>query len=71
MAYRLVSAHVGMKNSNYCNILWFVLACITVYVVYCGYLKKQNVQVGVMKDDSYEHFYQKMSEKNARQKLIN
>ena len=55
MTYRLVSLNDNL-NFSYCKILWIVLACIALYTVHSGVLKRQNVQVGVMNTDSYEHF---------------
>lgn len=64
MTYRLVSANDNF-NFSFCNILWFVLACIAFYVVYSGILKRKNVKIGTMNTDSYEHF----SNHNTTRKL--
>ena len=55
MTYRLVSLN-NSSNFSYCKVLWVVLACIALYVVYTGILKKQNVQIGMMNTDNYERF---------------
>ena len=55
MTYRLISSK-NYSDLSYCQILWGFLACIALYVIYSGILKKQNVRIGVVSTDSYENF---------------
>ena len=63
MVYRLVSNNGSFDNISSCTILWILLACIVLYVLYSGILRRKPVTVGVVDGETYETFSQELEKK--------